>query len=107
MQRENRGQLPSATEEARKKKEKERKEELERSKNELRAAISRLSQTADGITFLRWLRVECGFGNSFVAVDSQGNPSEKFTLYQAFRLNLWWKVRKNLPIRQLIEVEHD
>lgn len=104
--KENRAELPSAK--AKKLLEKAaEKEARQKQEEEIRGALARLSDTADGKTFLRWLKNECGWGNSYLALNGvTGTIDKELTVYQAIRLNLWWKVRRKLPIKQLIEVEH-
>jgi hypothetical protein len=104
----NKEELPSdrairvATEKAEEKKQRDAKE------GELRGAVARLASTGDGVIFLRWLKHECGFGESYLGLNpANGEIDEKRTTYAAMRLNLYWKVRKYLPLKQLIEVEHE
>jgi hypothetical protein len=73
-----------------------------------KSAVARLANTEDGRTLLRWLKNECGFGDSYLGVNpSNGEIDPLRTTYAAMRLNLWWKIRKYLPLKQLIEVEHE
>ncbi len=99
------GKLPSEKADEAAAQAKSAKQANEQRESEIKGAIARLSATEDGKIFLRWIMRECGFGSPYVAVDAQGKPNPELTLYQAFRLNLWWKVRKYLPIKQRIEVE--
>lgn len=86
----------------------EERKQRDAKEGELRGAIARLSATADGKIFLRWMKHECGFGESILGVNPvNGELDEKRTIYAAMRLNLYTKVRKYLPLKQLIEVEHE
>lgn len=101
-----RGKLPSKKAEDAQAQASELKEKIEQKDAELRGAIARLSATPDGKFFLTWLRLECGFGNSYLAFNNASQTIDKeMTTYQAIRLNLWWKIRKYLPIKNRIEIE--
>lgn len=101
------GHLPSKRAEAIAARADEIANQKEQAEAAIRGAVARLADTEDGKIFLRWMMKECGYGNSYVAVDNTGKPNAELTMYQAFRLNLWWKVRKLLSVKQIIEVEHE
>lgn len=104
----NRGTLPSQIIKQKEEEKLKREEQKDQDIKDLRGAIARISNTPDGRYFLRWLRNECGFGDSFLGINpTTGEIDPQRTTYSAMRLNLWWKIRKLIPIKQLIEVEHD
>lgn len=72
----------------------------------LRGAMHRVFKGPDGKIVLEWLMRECGYGHPIIGANAMGDIDEKRTLYGAFRLNLWWKLRKLLPINILKEVEY-
>lgn len=98
--------LPS--EKAKQKEERDRvaREQYRQSQEKLRGAVSRISATEDGRIFLEWLCNKSGWGNSYLALNSvSGEIDEKRTVCQAFNINLWWEIRKLIPIQHRIEVE--
>lgn len=86
------------------------KKELEQAKkkaeDKLRGHLVRTFKTTDGIETLRWLHDQCGFGKPILGADKDG-LSEKITVYNAMRLNLYLELRKHLPFNVLKEVEYE
>lgn len=84
----------------------EKEQERERLESEFRGVISRLSATDDGKYLFRWLKKESGFGDAYLGLNpSTGEIDPQRTVYAAMRQNLYLKVRKSIPVKQLLEVE--
>lgn len=74
----------------------------------LRTAMGITFSTAEGKTVLRWLAEQCGHNRPMPIMNPvTGEIDDKRTVYNAFRLNLYLAIRKNLPFEILKEVEYE
>lgn len=106
--KEMRGTLPSEIAKQRQETAAAREAEKQKQDETLKGVVARIGETPDGKIFFRWLKNECGFGEAILGINPvNGEIDEKRTLYQAMRLNLYTKVRKYLPVKTLMEVEHE
>jgi hypothetical protein len=84
-----------------------KKAEIEKRKKEfeeLSGAVDRIFKTADGKLFADWLIKECGaFQNSVVVTN--GEISNRLTIYNEGRRDLYLQLRKMLTTETLIEIE--
>lgn len=81
-------------------------DEREQARERLAGAIARVSNSKDGQIFLQWLAAECGWCEPFLALNPQTTEVNRdLTVYQAMRINLWQKIRKHIPWKQLREIE--
>ncbi len=72
------------------------------------AAVERISQTEDGVTFFKWLKTQCYFDRSTIA----GNPqtyevNTMGSIAQEFQRQLYLKIRRafNRSAKIKIEIE--
>ena len=98
--------LPSERAGARREAEIQTAERIQQERDKLRGVLRRIGETPDGKEFFRWLRNECGAAQPILGA-TNGAIDEKATLYQAMRLNLWIKVRRELSFNILKEVEYE
>jgi len=99
--------LPSKREEKRVQDEKNAKDFNELKTSLMREDFGRTFQTEHGLRVLAWIRERCGHNLPPLAVDKDGNISEKFTTHNAMELSFYLAVRKYIPVETLKRVEYN
>jgi hypothetical protein len=83
----------------------ETNEKIQKENKELEEAFNRVFNTNDGKMLGRWLIKNCGFSEGSIVVDSNGNISTDYTIYNEARRVVYLELRKFLNPDTLINLE--